>query len=87
MSKILCNARTCDATRFLSSSLSAEHSRFPQVYHNQPQIAYLVLKFVVTWVESQVAHLSPDGMAATLRFCLALLQVYSRNNMGKVGGR
>lgn len=55
-----------------------------QVYHNQPLIAYLILKFVVTWVESQVAHLTSEGMATTLRFCVRLLEVYSRNNMGKV---
>lgn len=45
---------------------------------------YLVLKYVVDWVDGQVAFLEAKDTAILFSFCVRLLEIYSAHNIGKV---
>ncbi|MCO5598035.1 hypothetical protein L7F22_052124 [Adiantum nelumboides] len=57
---------------------------FLECYKNQSMVVYVLLKFVVDWVDGQVAFLEAKETATVFSFSLRLLQVYSANNVGKI---
>jgi hypothetical protein len=50
----------------------------------QSSVIYVLLKFVVDWVDGQVAFLEPKETAVLFSFSVRLLQIYSAHNIGKV---
>lgn len=50
----------------------------------QSAVVYLLLKFVVDWVDGQIVHLEAHETAVVVDFCMQLLQIYSAHNIGKV---
>eukprot|EP00249_Psilotum_nudum_P010588 c22631_g1_i2 orf=152-3370(+) len=57
---------------------------FLEVYKNQSAVVYALLKYVVDWVDGQVAFLEAKDTAILFNFCVRLLQIYSTHNIGKV---
>ncbi|KAG0575366.1 hypothetical protein KC19_VG340300 [Ceratodon purpureus] len=55
-----------------------------QTYKHQSSVIYLVLKYVVDWVDGQVAFLEAKDTAILFSFCVRLLEIYSAHNIGKV---
>ncbi|XP_050143396.1 uncharacterized protein LOC126619158 [Malus sylvestris] len=55
-----------------------------EVYKHESAVVYLILKFVVTWVDGQISYLEPQETATVVNFCMSLLQLYSSNNIGKI---
>lgn len=55
-----------------------------EVYKNEPAVVYLLLKFVVQWVDGQISHLEAQETATLINFCMRLLQIYSSHNIGKI---
>jgi hypothetical protein len=47
-------------------------------------VIYLLLKFVVDWVDGQLSYLEAHETAVVINFCMSLLQIYSSHNIGKV---
>ncbi|EFJ35002.1 hypothetical protein SELMODRAFT_406082 [Selaginella moellendorffii] len=57
---------------------------FMEIYKNQPSVVYLLLKYVVVWVDAEVVFLEPKDTTTVFNFCVQLLSVYSAHNIGKV---
>lgn len=55
-----------------------------EVYKHEPAVVYVLLKFVVDWVNGQIAYLEVKDTATVVNFCLQLLQLYSSHNIGKI---
>ncbi|KAJ8499807.1 hypothetical protein OPV22_010359 [Ensete ventricosum] len=55
-----------------------------ELYKNQSTVVYLILKFVVDFVEGEVAFLSAKETSILVNFCLQLLRIYSSHNIGKI---
>ncbi|CAM6129712.1 unnamed protein product [Calypogeia fissa] len=55
-----------------------------QTYKHQSSVVYLVLKYVVDWVDGQVAFLEAKDTTVLFQFCVRLLEIYSAHNIGKV---
>ncbi|GJP30141.1 hypothetical protein CLOM_g22612 [Closterium sp. NIES-68] len=53
-------------------------------YRHEPQVVFVILKFMAVWVDSQILFLNADDTAQLFHFCLQLLQAYAAHNMGKV---
>ncbi|KNA21595.1 hypothetical protein SOVF_041800 [Spinacia oleracea] len=54
------------------------------IYKNEPAVVYLLLKFVVQWVEGQISYLEAQETATLITFCMRLLELYSSHNIGKI---
>ncbi|KAI5659953.1 hypothetical protein M9H77_28746 [Catharanthus roseus] len=57
---------------------------FLDVYKHESAVVYLLLKFVVDWVDGQIVHLEAHETAVVIDFCMRLLQAYSSHNIGKI---
>ncbi|CAN1271124.1 xpo4 [Linum perenne] len=55
-----------------------------EVYKNESTVIYLLLKFVVDWVDGQIAYLEARETSAVADFSTRLLQLYSSHNIGKI---
>ncbi|XVE62729.1 hypothetical protein DITRI_Ditri06bG0142700 [Diplodiscus trichospermus] len=55
-----------------------------EVYKHESAVIYLLLKFVVDWVDGQISYLEAQETAAVIDFCTRLLQLYSSHNIGKI---
>ncbi|KAK9140443.1 hypothetical protein Scep_010124 [Stephania cephalantha] len=55
-----------------------------EVYKHESAVIYLVLKFVIDWVDGQLVFLEVEDTAVVVNFCLTLLQLYSKHNIGKI---
>ncbi|KAK7397353.1 hypothetical protein VNO78_18522 [Psophocarpus tetragonolobus] len=55
-----------------------------EVYKHESAVIYLLLKFVVDWVDGQITYLEAQETAAIVNFCMQLLQLYSSHNIGKI---
>lgn len=55
-----------------------------EVYKNQSAVIYMILKFVVDFVDGQAVFLDDMETSVLVTFCLRLLQIYSSHNIGKV---
>ncbi|XP_029124610.1 exportin-4 [Cajanus cajan] len=55
-----------------------------EVYKHESAVIYLLLKFVVDWVDGQITYLEAQETAAVVNFCMRLLQLYSSHNIGKI---
>ncbi|XP_038715218.1 exportin-4 [Tripterygium wilfordii] len=55
-----------------------------EVYKHESAVVYLLLKFIVDWVDGQIAYLEAQETAAVIDFCTRLLQLYSSQNIGKI---
>ncbi|KAL5768135.1 hypothetical protein ACOSQ2_014918 [Xanthoceras sorbifolium] len=55
-----------------------------EVYKDESAVVYLLLKFVVDWVDGQISYLEAQETAIVIDFCMRLLQLYSSHNIGKV---
>ncbi|KAG6700565.1 hypothetical protein I3842_08G118500 [Carya illinoinensis] len=55
-----------------------------EVYKHESAVVYLLLKFVVAWVNGQIAFLEAGETAVVVDFCMRLLQLYSSHNIGKI---
>ncbi|XP_024025186.1 exportin-4 [Morus notabilis] len=55
-----------------------------KVYKDESAVVYLLLKFVVDWVDGQISYLEAHETAAVVNFCMNLLQLYSSHNIGKI---
>ncbi|KAI6675502.1 hypothetical protein NL676_003408 [Syzygium grande] len=54
-----------------------------EVYKHESAVIYLLLKFVVEWVEGQITYLEAQETTAVIDYCMRLLQLYSSHNIGK----
>lgn len=54
------------------------------IYKHESLVVYLLLKFVVTWVDGQISYLEAQETAAVIDFCMRLLQIYSSHNIGRI---
>lgn len=57
---------------------------FLEVYKNESAVVYLLLKFVVDWVDGQIVYLEAQETTSVVNFCMGLLQLYSCHNIGKI---
>ncbi|VAH16319.1 unnamed protein product [Triticum turgidum subsp. durum] len=55
-----------------------------EVYKNQSEVIYMILKFVVDFIDGQAVFLDGKETSVLMSFCLRLLQIYSSHNIGKV---
>jgi hypothetical protein len=55
-----------------------------EVYKNQSEVVYMILKFVVDFIDGQAVFLDGKETSVLMSFCLRLLQIYSSHNIGKV---
>ncbi|XP_059628544.1 uncharacterized protein LOC132271236 isoform X3 [Cornus florida] len=55
-----------------------------EVYKHESAVVYLLLKYVVDWVDGQIIYLEAQETAVVVNFCLRLLQLYSSHNIGKI---
>lgn len=55
-----------------------------EVYKHESAVVYLLLKFVVDWVDGQIIYLEAQETAVVVNFCMHLLQLYSSHNIGKI---
>ncbi|KAF2306990.1 hypothetical protein GH714_023093 [Hevea brasiliensis] len=55
-----------------------------EAYKHESAVVYLLLKFVVDWVDGQISYLEAQETAAVIDFCMRLLQLYSSYNIGKI---
>ncbi|XP_073222113.1 uncharacterized protein [Cicer arietinum] len=55
-----------------------------EVYKHESAVVYLLLKFVVDWVDGQITYLEAQETTAVVDFCMRLLQLYSSHNIGKI---
>ncbi|GMY20514.1 exportin-4 isoform X2 [Fagus crenata] len=55
-----------------------------EVYKHESAVVYLLLKFVVAWVNGQIIYLEAHETALVVDFCMRLLQLYSSHNIGKI---
>ncbi|XP_062143497.1 uncharacterized protein LOC133851185 isoform X2 [Alnus glutinosa] len=55
-----------------------------EVYKHESAVVYLLLKFVVAWVNGQITYLEARETAVVVDFCMLLLQRYSSHNLGKI---
>jgi hypothetical protein len=58
--------------------------RLLEVYKHESAVIYLLLKFVVDWVDGQLSYLEAHETAVVINFCMSLLQIYSSHNIGKI---
>ncbi|XP_023642128.1 exportin-4 isoform X1 [Capsella rubella] len=58
--------------------------RLLEVYKHESAVIYLLLKFVVDWVDGQLSYLEAHETAVVINFCMSLLQMYSSHNIGKI---
>ncbi|KAL6641078.1 hypothetical protein ACP70R_019259 [Stipagrostis hirtigluma subsp. patula] len=54
-----------------------------EVYRNESAVVYMILKFVVDFVDGQAVFLDAKETSALVSFSLRLLQIYSSHNIGK----
>lgn len=54
------------------------------VYKDESAVVYMLLKFVVHWVDGQINYLEAQETATVVDFCMRLLQLYSSHNIGKI---
>ncbi|CAN4115669.1 unnamed protein product [Withania somnifera] len=57
---------------------------FMEVYKHESTVVYMLLRFVVDWVDGQIIYLEAHETAIVVGFCMRLLQLYSSHNIGKV---
>ncbi|XP_010265025.1 PREDICTED: exportin-4 isoform X2 [Nelumbo nucifera] len=55
-----------------------------ETYKHESAVVYLLLKFVVDWVDGQIVFLEAKDTAVVISFCMRLLQLYSSHNIGKI---
>lgn len=55
-----------------------------EVYKHESAVVYLLLKFIVDWVDGQISYLEAQETASVIDFCMRLLQLYSSQNIGKI---
>ncbi|GAV82986.1 LOW QUALITY PROTEIN: JmjC domain-containing protein/JmjN domain-containing protein/zf-C5HC2 domain-containing protein/FYRN domain-containing protein/FYRC domain-containing protein/CRM1_C domain-containing protein [Cephalotus follicularis] len=55
-----------------------------EVYKHESAVVYLLLKFVVDWVDAQISYLEAQETAVVIDFCKHLLQLYTSHNIGKI---
>ncbi|KAK7337953.1 hypothetical protein VNO77_18547 [Canavalia gladiata] len=55
-----------------------------EAYKHESAVVYLLLKFVVDWVDGQITYLEAEETATVVKFCMRLLQLYSSHNIGKI---
>ncbi|XVF57114.1 hypothetical protein PTKIN_Ptkin06aG0177700 [Pterospermum kingtungense] len=55
-----------------------------EVYKHESAVIYLLLKFIVDWVDGQISYLETQETASVIDFCMRLLQIYSSHNIGKI---
>ncbi|XP_022719062.1 exportin-4-like isoform X4 [Durio zibethinus] len=55
-----------------------------EVYKHESAVIYLLLKFIVDWVDGQISYLEAQETASVIDFCMRLLQLYSSHNIGKI---
>lgn len=55
-----------------------------EIYKHESAVVYLLLKFVVNWVDGQINYLEAQETAVVIDFCMRLLQLYSSHNIGKI---
>nr|XP_010314128.1 exportin-4 isoform X2 [Solanum lycopersicum] len=57
---------------------------FMEVYKHESTVVYLLLRFVVDWVDGQIIYLEARETAIVVGFCMRVLQIYSSHNIGKI---
>lgn len=55
-----------------------------EVYKHESAVIYLLLKFVVEWVDGQITYLEAQETTVVIDYCMRLLQLYSSHNIGKI---
>ncbi|KAJ4968652.1 hypothetical protein NE237_015353 [Protea cynaroides] len=55
-----------------------------EIYKHESAVVYMLLKFVVDWVDGQIVFLEAKDTTIVVSFCMQLLQLYSSHNIGKI---
>ncbi|CAH9110170.1 unnamed protein product [Cuscuta epithymum] len=55
-----------------------------EVYKHESAVVYMLLKFVVDWIDGQISYLEAHETAVAVGFCMSLIQLYSSHNIGKI---
>ncbi|XWS64759.1 hypothetical protein CRYUN_Cryun05aG0031000 [Craigia yunnanensis] len=55
-----------------------------EVYKHESAVIYLLLKFIVDWVDGQISYLEAQETASVIDFGMRLLQLYSSHHIGKI---
>ncbi|KAL9225514.1 hypothetical protein vseg_001428 [Gypsophila vaccaria] len=55
-----------------------------EIYKDESGVVYLLLKFVVQWVDGQIIYLETHETTVLIDFCMSLLRMYSFHNIGKI---
>ncbi|KAK6911324.1 Exportin-1, C-terminal [Dillenia turbinata] len=76
--------RTQKAIYEMGSTVMNSILIFLEVYKHEFAVVYLLLKFVVDWVDGQIIYLEAQETAGVVNFCMRLLQLYSSHNIGKI---
>ncbi|KAF9605670.1 hypothetical protein IFM89_018013 [Coptis chinensis] len=76
--------RTQNALYEMGVSVMSSVLALLEVYKHEPAVVYVLLKFVVDWVNGQIVYLEAKDTAVVVNFCLQLLQLYSSHNIGKI---
>ncbi|KAL8109068.1 hypothetical protein AgCh_025241 [Apium graveolens] len=76
--------RTQKAIFEMGLSVMNPITKLLEVYKNESTVIYLLLKFVVDWVDGQIIYLEAQETAIVVNFCMRLLQLYSSYNIGKI---
>ena len=79
-------ARSQRSGRAIGQALMAPLLLLLDAYAGEAGVVYLLLKFWVEWVEAHVAFLDREATRQLMDFCVRLLEMYSKNNCGRVGG-
>ncbi|VFQ81253.1 unnamed protein product [Cuscuta campestris] len=58
--------------------------RLLEVYKFESAVVYMLLRFVVDWVDGQISYLEARETAVAVSFCMSLIQLYSSQNIGKI---
>ncbi|KAF3661956.1 putative exportin-4-like isoform X4 [Capsicum annuum] len=76
--------RTQRAIYEMGCSLLNPLLMFMEVYKHESSVVYLLLRFVVDWVDGQIIYLEARETAIVVGFCMRLLQLYSSHNIGMI---
>lgn len=76
--------RTQNAIFEMGCAVMAPLLTLLEVYKNQSAVVYLILKFMVDFVDGQVIFLNAKETSILVSFCLRLLEIYSSQNIGKI---
>ncbi|KAL8130523.1 hypothetical protein V2J09_019678 [Rumex salicifolius] len=78
------NSQTRKAIYEIGSAVNNALLLLLRAYKHESAVVYLILKFVVQWVDGQISFIEAKEAALVINFCMCLLKLYSDLNIGKI---